>query len=107
MLKKLLVLTIICMSLGFGQWTEVVVETMGKLNQIQVLDDGLAYVALGGTGYSGVLKTTDYGTTWDTLMYYAGEGASSLLTTLVSDLLLDPSVTWWSLWMVEKPGPPV
>ncbi|MBC8375929.1 MAG: T9SS type A sorting domain-containing protein [FCB group bacterium] len=80
MLKKLLVLTILSLSFGFAQWVEVVIEPLGKMNQIQVLDDGLAYVALGGTGHSGALKTTDYGATWDTLNYYAGEGASSFLT---------------------------
>ena len=70
MLKRIGVSALLLISIVFAQWTETEIVPDGRLQEISILDDGTAYIAIGNQTdipYGGVLKTTDWGTSWTEL----------------------------------------
>ncbi|MBC8375930.1 MAG: T9SS type A sorting domain-containing protein [FCB group bacterium] len=70
MLRRLMVSTLLLLTFVFAQWTETEIVPDGRLQEISILDDGTAYIAIGNqadTPYGGVLKSTDWGATWGEL----------------------------------------
>ncbi|MBT3227658.1 MAG: hypothetical protein HOD43_09065 [Candidatus Marinimicrobia bacterium] len=85
-----LILGFLILSQGFTQWNEVSVDdSIIKLNEISILEDGVAYVAVGGALNSipegGVLKTLDYGQSWQLLTCPAADNGISMVTTSFRD----------------------
>ncbi|MBC8375931.1 MAG: hypothetical protein H8E26_07775 [FCB group bacterium] len=83
-LWKLIILASITIPIC-AQWNEVSVpEGSIKLNEISILDDGLAFIALGGAQNGvtegGVLKTLNYGESWQLIASPASDFRKSMVT---------------------------